>query len=74
MLESNPEKFIKEWLEGATWNIWSGPLSSEVSPHDGTLLNVPIVRVRYHPNISPPPSLAPTYGTQGPTPTVGGVS
>ena len=45
--EANPEAFLQSWLEGAVGNIYRSPVRNLRDKHDGHLLLVPLVAVRY---------------------------
>lgn len=46
----NPEQFLKDWISGAVGTIYTGPLFNQQDEHDGHLLIVPKVSVKYVPN------------------------
>ena len=45
--EANPERFLTDWLLGSVSNIYTGPQRNPKDDHDGHLLVVPEVKVRY---------------------------
>ena len=51
MFEADPQGFIADWLEGAIGSIYRGPLHNQFDDHDGHILVIPKVVVRYHPNV-----------------------
>lgn len=45
--DANPQLFLKRWVEGAISTIYTGPQTNRYDDHDGHLLIVPQVRVKY---------------------------
>ena len=45
--EADPQTFLRRWLKGAVSNIYTGPRVNPRDDHDGHLLIVPRVEVRY---------------------------
>lgn len=48
----DPERFLHGWLSGAVGTIYTGPIINRRADHDGRLLTVPMVKVKYLPNDS----------------------
>ncbi len=46
----DPEQFLKDWIEANISMFYTGPLINKRDEHDGHLLIVPVVRVKYIPN------------------------
>ena len=47
---ADAETFLRHWIEASLTNIYRAPLTNRKDPHDGHLLDVPKVAVKYLPN------------------------
>lgn len=53
LFDEDPEKFLQLWIEGAVSTIYSGPMFNKTDPHDGRLLILPKVKVKFLPHDRP---------------------